>query len=151
MDAIDKKILQLLQEDSKRTIKEIAAEIGLSSTPVYDRIRKLEQAQVIKGYSVKLDRNKLGLPLLVFCNVNLNQHQHSYLVQFEKDIKQFEEVLECYHVAGIYDYLMKISVPDMEHYQMFVSYKLASLENIAKVQSSFVMTSIVEDGVFPMH
>lgn len=150
MDHHDKKIVSLLQKDAKLTIKEIAAKVKLSTTPVHERIKKLESSGVIKAYKARVDRKKIGLPLMVFCNVNLNQHQSSYIKQFEKDILQFNEVLECYHVAGIYDYLMKIAVSNMEHYQQFVADKLASLDNIAKVQSSFVMTTVIESEVYPL-
>lgn len=144
MDKIDFQILEHLQRDAKMTIKELAAKIHLSTTPVFERIKRMEADGVIKSYTAVLDRVKIGKTLLVFCNVSLNQHQASYIEQFEKDILQFNEVLECYHVGGMYDYLMKIAIGNMDEYQHFVTHKLASLDNIGKVQSSFVMTSVKE-------
>jgi len=142
IDSIDKSILALLQNDGKITFKEIASQLNLTTTPVYERIKRLERDGYIKSYKAILDRKKIGLNLLVFCNISLKEHQASYLSQFEKDIKKFNEVIACYHIAGMYDYLIKISVEDMDVYQYFIANKLANIKNIARVQSSFVMTEV---------
>ena len=142
IDSTDKLILALLQNDGKITFKEIASQLNLTTTPVYERIKRLEREGYIKSYKAILDRKKIGLNLLVFCNISLKEHQASYLSQFEKDIKKFNEVIACYHIAGMYDYLIKISVEDMDVYQYFIANKLANIKNIARVQSSFVMTEV---------
>ncbi len=142
IDSTDKSILALLQKDGKITFKEVASQLNLTTTPVYERIKRLEREGYIKSYKAILDRKKIGLNLLVFCNVSLKEHQASFLVQFEKDIKEFNEVIACYHIAGMYDYLIKISVQDMDVYQDFIANKLANIKNIARVQSSFVMTEV---------
>ena len=142
IDSTDKSILALLQKDGKITFKEVANQLNLTTTPVYERIKRLEREGYIKSYKAILDRKKIGLNLLVFCNVSLKEHQASFLVQFEKDIKEFNEVIACYHIAGMYDYLIKISVQDMDVYQHFMANKLANIKNIARVQSSFVMTEV---------
>jgi DNA-binding Lrp family transcriptional regulator len=142
IDSTDKLILALLQNDGKITFKEIASQLNLTTTPVYERIKRLERDGYIKSYKAILDRKKIGLNLLVFCNISLKEHQASYLSQFEKDIKKFNEVIACYHIAGMYDYLIKISVEDMDVYQYFIANKLANIKNIARVQSSFVMTEV---------
>ena len=142
IDPTDKSILALLQKDGKITFKEIASQLNLTTTPVYERIKRLEREGYIKSYKAILDRKKIGLNLLVFCNISLKEHQASFLVQFEKDIKEFNEVIACYHIAGMYDYLIKISVQDMDVYQHFMANKLANIKNIARVQSSFVMTEV---------
>lgn len=142
IDSTDKSILALLQNDGKITFKEIASQLNLTTTPVYERIKRLERDGYIKSYKAILDRKKIGLNLLVFCNISLKEHQASYLSQFEKDIKKFNEVIACYHIAGMYDYLIKISVEDMDVYQYFIANKLANIKNIARVQSSFVMTEV---------
>ena len=142
IDPTDKSILALLQNDGKITFKEIASQLNLTTTPVYERIKRLEREGYIKSYKAILDRKKIGLNLLVFCNISLKEHQASYLAQFEKDIKEFNEVIACYHIAGMYDYLIKISVEDMDVYQHFIANKLANIKNIARVQSSFVMTEV---------
>lgn len=144
MDKIDRSIMNLLQKDGKITIKEIAERLNLTTTPVFERIKKLEREGYIESYKAILNRKKVGLPLLVFCDITLNQHQTDYIKKFEKDIQKLPEVLECYHVAGMFDYLIKVTVKDMDVYQDFVANKLASLDNIGKVQSSFVMTAVKE-------
>lgn len=150
MDKIDRSILNLLQKNGKITIKEIAERLNLTTTPIFERVKKLEKEGYIKSYKAILDRKKAGLQLMVFCNVTLNLHQTDYLKKFEKDIQQFPEVVECYHVAGMFDYLIKIYAQDMESYQHFLSNKLASLENISKVQSSFVMTEVKDFSFLPI-
>ncbi|TSE09029.1 Lrp/AsnC family transcriptional regulator [Aquimarina algiphila] len=150
MDKIDRSILFLLQKDGKITIKEIAERLNLTTTPIFERVKKLERDGYIKSYKAIIDRKKVNLQLVVFCNVTLNLHQTDYLKKFEKDIQQFPEVAECYHVAGMFDYLIKIYAQDMERYQDFLSNKLASLENISKVQSSFVMTEVKDFSYLPI-
>ncbi len=150
MDKIDRSILFLLQKDGKTTIKEIAERLNLTTTPIFERVKKLERDGYIKSYKAILDRKKAGLQLMVFCNVTLNLHQTDYLKKFEKDIQKFPEVVECYHVAGMFDYLIKIYAQDMERYQDFLSNKLASLENISRVQSSFVMTEVKDFSYLPI-
>jgi len=150
MDKIDRSIVYLLQKDGKITIKEIAERLNLTTTPIFERVKKLEREGYIKSYKAILNRKKIGLQLMVFCNVTLNLHQTDYLKKFEKDIQQFPEVVECYHVAGMFDYLIKIYAEDMERYQDFLSNKLASLENISKVQSSFVMTEVKDSTYLPI-
>ncbi len=149
-DWIDYRILELLQEDAKLTIKEISDKLNLSKTPVFERIKKLEREKFIKGYQGKLDRRKLGLNLVVFCNVSLDAHQKAYLETFESDVQKLPEVVACYHVAGMYDYLLQVMVTDMISYQEFVTQKLASLPHINQVQSSFVMTEVKEFGSLPV-
>lgn len=150
MDKIDRSIVLLLQKDGKITIKQIAERLNLTTTPIFERVKKLEREGYIKSYKAILDRKKVGLQLMVFCNVTLNLHQTDYLKKFEKDIQQFPEVVECYHVAGTFDYLIKIYAENMERYQDFLSNKLASLDNISKVQSSFVMTEVKDFAYLPI-
>jgi len=142
LDNIDLGILNLLQQDGKMTVKELSTHLNLSPTPIYERIKKMEKEGVIVGYTVMIDRLKLNYNLLILCNVSLETHNKKFIQKFEKDICTFEEVLECFHIAGMYDYLLKILVKDMTEYQIFVTQKLASLENIGKVQSSFVLTEV---------
>lgn len=142
IDHYDRKILELLQSNAKLTIKEISSMIQLSVTPVFERIKKLEKEGYIRGYYARLNREKLGFNLMVICNVTLDTHQSQYIEKFESDVLHLEEVKACYHIAGTYDYLLMIVVKDVTEYQYFVSKKLASLEHIGKVQSSFVMKEI---------
>ncbi len=142
LDQIDLKILALLEKDSKLRTKEIAAEVGLSTTPVFERIKRLERSGIILGYRAKLNRKALGRSIMAICSISLNQHRTAYLKKFEEEIVDFSEVIECLHVAGQFDYLLRVMTPDMESYRNFVTIKLASLKNIAQVRSSFVMTEV---------
>jgi len=151
IDEMDRKILQLLQENAKYTIKEISSFLHLTPTPVFERIKKLEAEEYITGYEARLNRKKLGKNLLVFCQVVLESHHQDKINAFERDVLQFPEILECHHIAGNNDYLIKILVGDMDDYQDFIKNKLASLENIGKVQSSFVMSEIKSDSKIPIN
>lgn len=142
LDPIDLRILDLLQSDAKLTNKEVAAQLSMSTTPVYERIKKLEEKGYISRYVALVDRKKLGFPLVAFCNVSLKEHSNKYLQIFEREVLSLDEVIECYHIAGAFDYLLKVLAQDMGTYQDFIVNKLAKLENIGNVQSSFVMTEV---------
>jgi DNA-binding Lrp family transcriptional regulator len=150
IDAIDRSILRMLQQHSKMTIKEIAGKLNLTASPVFERIKRLEKEKYITSYRAVIDRKKIGLSLLVFCNISLIQHEAASIKKFEKDIQQFPEVIECYHIGGMSDYLIKVVAKDMDTYQHFVAKKLASVENIRQVQSSFVMTEVKSTADLPI-
>ncbi len=141
LDLTDKKILNLLQQNSKANIKEIALKIGLTQTPTYERIKRLEKTGVIKNYIAVLDKEKAGFTIEVFCQVTLLVHSKEMITRFENAINKIDEVMECFHVAGNYDYLLKIIVKDMNSYQAFLKNKLSVLDSVANVQSTFVMSS----------
>jgi Lrp/AsnC family transcriptional regulator, leucine-responsive regulatory protein len=142
LDRIDHRILEILQQDAKSTIKEIAGQLGMTTTPVYERIKRMEEDGYIQHYVALLDRKLLGYDTVAFCTLSLKEHAQPYLKKFEEDVKTLDEVVECYHIAGMYDYLLKVIVKDMEDYQRFIIDKLAALENIGNVQSSFIMQEI---------
>lgn len=142
LDKTDIQILGFLQKDSKLTNKEIAAQLNLTTTPVYERIKKMEREGVIDKYVALINPLKVGLQLTAFCNVSLKEHSKIFIEKFENEIATFPEVSECYHIAGMYDYLLRVVIADMSAYQNFIINKLATLENIGQVQSSFVMTKI---------
>ena len=148
MDLTDKHILNYLQHDAKLTNKEIADKLGKSVTPVYERIRRLEKEGYIRSYVALLDRQKAGISLLAFTNVQLKEHSYPMLKAFEKAIVKLPEVMECHHMTGSYDYLLRIGVRDMQEYQEFIINKLSRLANIGTVQSSFVMTEIKQETAF---
>lgn len=148
LDLTDKKILNLLQQNSKANIKEIALKIGLTQTPTYERIKRLEKAGVIKNYIAVLDKEKVGYTIEVFCQVTLLVHSKEMITRFENAINKIDEVMECFHVAGNYDYLLKIIVKDMNSYQAFLKNKLSVLDSVANVQSTFVMSSTKDSAGF---
>lgn len=147
-DTIDRKILNLLQLNSKINIKELALKTGLTQTPVYERIKRLEKSGIIKKYIAVLDKEKIGFTVEVFCQVTLLVHSKELINRFEKSVNKMDEVIECFHVAGNYDYLLKVIVKDMKNYQLFLKNKLSVLESVANVQSTFVMTSTKDNTIY---
>ncbi len=141
-DATDKHILTLLQSNAKLSAKEIADKIGLTVTPTYERLRRIEQSGVIKGTVALLDRQQLDKSTIAFCNVSLQVHSLKAIQGFERAAKKIPEIMECYHITGNYDYILKVAVRDMNHYQVFVTQKLAVIENVAQVHTNFVMTDV---------
>ncbi|MDP2068674.1 MAG: Lrp/AsnC family transcriptional regulator [Lutibacter sp.] len=150
LDLTDKKILNLLQQNSKANIKEIALKIGLTQTPTYERIKRLEKEGVIKNYIAVLDKEKVGYTIEVFCQVTLLVHSKEMITRFENAVNKIDEVMECFHVAGNYDYLLKIIVKDMSSYQAFLKNKLSVLDSVANVQSTFVMSSTKDNNGFSL-
>ena len=142
MDAIDKRILMALQNDAKANIKIIAEKSGLSVSPTFARIKKLEQLGYIKKYVALLDEVKIGKSIQVFCQVTLSIHSKEVIDNFKKQIAKLHDVMGCYHVSGNYDFLLKIAVKDMNEYQQFAVEKLSVIEGISNVQSTFVLEEI---------
>jgi Lrp/AsnC family leucine-responsive transcriptional regulator len=148
MDTIDKNLLQLLQEDTKKTNKELSLKLNLSVTAVYERIKKLEREGIIDKYVALLNRNKIDKGFVVFCHLKLLQHTKEFINQFEKEVVQLTEVLECFHVSGDYDYILKICVKDMEEYREFMVTKLTSLEHIGSTHSTFMIGQVKNSTAF---
>jgi len=142
MDKIDQAILEILTENSKLGTKEIAMQVGLTITPTYERIKRLEKSGVIKRYTVELDKASVGKNLQVFCQVSLKEHNLKLLKKFEDQVVNLPEVSACFHIAGDHDYALFIEVHDMIAYENFLREKLATIPSIANVQSSFVMSEI---------
>lgn len=142
LDAIDKKILELVQNDSKKTTKELSIKLNLSVTAVYERVRKLEREGIIEKYVALVNKTKVEKGFLVFCHLKLIQHSREYIQIFEKEVAQLSEVVECYHVSGDYDYILKIVVKDMEAYRQFLINKLTSLSHIGSTHSTFMIDEI---------
>ena len=150
-DEIDKKLMHLLQTDSKMTTKELSLKLHLSVTAVYERIKKLEREKVVKKYVALLDRNKVNKGFVVFCHIKLIQHTKEYLTTFENEVVQLSEVLECFHVSGDYDYILKICVGSMEEYREFMVTKLTTLQHIGSTHSSFMIGEVKNTTVFDLN
>ena len=127
-DDIDKKLLQLLQNDSKQTNKALANQLNLSVTAVFERIKKLENQGVISKYVVLVNKEKIDKSFVTFCHIKLIQHMQEYVIQFEKEVNKLTEVIECYHISGDYDYLLKVAVKDMEEFRKFMVEKLTNIK-----------------------
>lgn len=148
MDNTDKKILMLLQQNAKLNTKEIAVKVGLSVSPTFERIKKLEKQKLIKKYVAILDGQKVDKAILVYCQVSLSLHTRELIDDFKKQIGKLTEVMGCYHVSGNYDFLLKIAVKDMNDYQKFVIDKLSIIKGIANLQSSFVLEEVKNDTLY---
>lgn len=142
LDSIDKAILMELQRSAKLNTKEIAAKVGLSVTPTYERIKRLENQGIINSYVALLDKDKIGKSLEVFCHVTLKSHAKDVIQNFEKNIVELDDVVECYHVTGNSDYLVKVLVSNIKEYQEFIIDKISTIDNVSNVQSAFVMTNV---------
>jgi len=139
LDAKDVEILKLLQQNARITVKEIADTIHLSTTPVHERIKRLEQSGIITRYAAMLDAAKLGKKLMVICHVSLREHNKIAGSKFIRSMQAMPEVLECYSISGEFDFLLKVLTEDMETYYNFHVNKLSQVENVGHVQSTFVM------------
>lgn len=142
LDEKDKAILRVLQQDARLTNKELAARVHLSTTPVFERVKRLERMGFIRAYVTILDANKLDRGFAVFCSVKLRQLNADRANAFTEMVRQIPEVTECYNISGAFDYLLRIQSPDMRYYQQFLLNVLGHHDNIASLESTFVMEEI---------
>lgn len=147
IDETDKKILRHLQQDSKKTNKEISNSLGLSVTAVYERIKKLEREEVISKYAALVNPEKIERGFMVFCQIKLIQHKKDFLTRFEKEVASLPEVTECFHVSGDYDYILKVRVRDMDAYREFMVTKLTSLDHIGSTKSIFTISKVKQSTI----
>ena len=139
LDEKDKAILRLLQADAKITVREIAAKVHLSTTPVHERIKRMEDTGVILRYATLVDHSKVKKGLMAICYVSLKEHNKRSGAKFIRTIQELPEVVECYIISGEFDFLLKVTVDNMDDYYDFHVNKLGQVENIGHVQSTFVM------------
>ena len=142
LDDMDLRILRCLQDDAKMTTKQIAAKVNLSTTPVFERIKRLENEGYIKKYTAVLDPDKIGRGFMVFCSVKLKQMNRDIAKDFVSVIRNIPEVSACYNVAGEFDYILTIYAPDMKYYNDFIINVLGTIESIGSILSTFVMKEI---------
>ena len=142
LDTIDLQILRALQENARLTTKELAALVHLSTTPVFERLKRLEKSGFIQKYVAVLDAEKLGRGFTVFCSVKLKQMSRTAARNFVSVIRDIPQVAECYNISGEYDYLLKIQAPDMKYYNEFIINVLGNIDSIGSILSSFVMDEI---------
>lgn len=142
LDSIDKKLLHFLQKDSKQTNKELSHKLNLSVTAVYERIKKLERGGIISKHVALLDKKKVHKNFVTFCSIKLVQHSKDYVIDFEKQVTKLDEVLECYHISGDYDYLLKVIVADMDEFREFMVKKLTTISHIGSTHSAFMINEV---------
>jgi Lrp/AsnC family transcriptional regulator, leucine-responsive regulatory protein len=150
LDSIDKKILSLLQADSRITVVDLAQRVGLSATPCARRIQRMEAEGIIKGYVTALDQSLVGLPVNVFIFIKLERQIPDSLGTFEARIVQLPEVVDCYLMSGRFDYLLRVVAADIANFEAFLKTKLTSIEGIASVESSFALNQILHRDNLPI-
>ncbi|MDB9873940.1 Lrp/AsnC family transcriptional regulator [Flavobacteriaceae bacterium] len=148
LDEVDLKILRILQKDSKKTTKEIAKELHLTASPVYERIRRLEKKKYIKKYVALVDKKLVNQPITAICMVSLRYHDEGFIDTFDRQIRALSEVQECYHMAGKVDFFLKINLQSLDAYHEFVRLKLSKIDNIGVLESSFVLKEIFHSTEF---
>jgi len=139
LDNIDITILRTLQKNSRLTTKELAAKIHLSTSPAFERQKRLEREGYIKGYMAVVDAEKVGNGILVLCNIRLKQHTEDLIQQFMDAVKNIEEITECFNTSGDYDFLIKVYAKDMKDYQQFMQHTLGRIECVGSLHSVFVI------------
>ncbi len=147
LDAIDIAILRILQQNARTTVREIAVQVKLSTTPVHERIRRLETQGVIRQYATLLNPNLVNKGLMVICYVSLRQHNKSAGSKFIKSIMEMPEIIACYNISGEFDFMLKVVAENMDDYYHFHVNKLSQAENIGQLQSVFVMGVIKDTHV----
>jgi len=150
IDAIDRKIIALLQTDSRLTLQEIADQVGLTASPCHRRIGRLEHDGIITRYSAMVDQKAVGLPVSVFVSVKLERQKEKELEQFASAIAKWPEVVECYLMTGTRDYLMRVVAPDHMGYEQFLRQKLTRLDGVASIESSFALDQIKYSVALPL-
>jgi Lrp/AsnC family leucine-responsive transcriptional regulator len=142
LNDIDKQILNELQQNARLTNRELAEKLNLSTTPVFERIKKLEKKGIIRSYVALLDAGKVEKNLVAITQVKLDIHSKKLIEDFNKKIITFDEVMECYHTTGDADFILKIVVSDMDDYYRFIMDKLSQTTDVAHISTSFVLNEI---------
>lgn len=150
LDAIDRKLLALLQTDGRMSLTALAARVGLSPSPCLRRLRQLERAGIIARYVAVLDQHKVGLPVSVFVSIKLESQRQEALDRFTRAIARWPEVVECYLMTGPRDYLLRVVVADLAAYERFLKQKLTTVEGVASIESSFALEQVKYTHVLPL-
>ncbi|MBO4963958.1 MAG: Lrp/AsnC family transcriptional regulator [Prevotella sp.] len=151
LDKTDLLILQALQHNARLTNKELAAQVHLSPTPVFERWKRMEREGIIQRYVTILDADKLNQGFIVFCQVKLRRLNTDIANDFTERIMQIPEITECYNISGHFDYLLKIHSYNMKQYQQFLLNTLGRIESVASIESTFVMDEIKHDYGINLH
>jgi Lrp/AsnC family transcriptional regulator, leucine-responsive regulatory protein len=150
LDPIDKKILEKLQANAKITNSQLAQEIGLSPAPTLERVRKLENMGLIKSYHAQIDTAKLGLGVSIFVQISLSSHKKNQIKSFVDKINKIPEVVECHHITGVGDFLLKVVTKDIASYQELILEKLVDIDEIGNMQSMVILSTFKDNKVMPL-
>ena len=150
MDQIDRKLLQLLQQDGRVTAQALATRVGLSPSPCLRRIRIMEEKGIIRGYVALVDQKKVDLPVSVFISIKLERQREEELDAFNAAVSQWPEVVEAYLMTGQQDFLLRVVVSDLDAYERFLKTKLTRVEGVSSIQSSFALGQVKHTNVLPL-
>lgn len=150
LDKIDRKILEILQSDGRITNAQLSKEIGLSPAPTLERVKKLEQSGIIKSYHAKLDTAKINLGVSTFVQVTLRGHNKENIDEFLKEINVIEEVIECHHITGSGDFILKIMAKDIASYQKLMLEKVSDIKVVDSLQSLVILSTFKDSKVLPI-
>ena len=150
IDAIDRKILGILQDDCRITVADLAERVGLTASPCHRRIKILEEQGILKRYIALVDQKAVGLPVSVFISIKLERQKEEDLERFAKAIRGWPEVLECYLMTGHRDYLLRVVVSDLQAYERFLKQKLTRVSGISSIESSFALDQIKYSIALPV-
>lgn len=150
IDEIDRKIIAAVQNDGRISTHELATRVGLSPSPCARRVRLLEEAGIIKGYTAVIDQTKVGLPVSAFASIKLERQREESLDRFAEAIAGWPEVVDCYLMTGQRDYLMRVVVRDLAAYEQFLKDKLTRLEGVASIETSFALGQVKRSEALPL-
>ncbi|MDE7466690.1 MAG: Lrp/AsnC family transcriptional regulator [Muribaculaceae bacterium] len=151
LDEKDLEILAELQRNGRQTNKELSATVHLSTTPTFERVKRLEREGYIRGYTALLDAEKLQVGFVAFCYLKMKQHTYDNAMQIIEAVQRIPEIVECYNISGDYDFLLKIYTRDMKAYQKFLLRILGEIDCIGSLNSSFVLSEIKNNHQLPLH
>jgi Lrp/AsnC family transcriptional regulator, leucine-responsive regulatory protein len=149
MDNIDYKIIRELQTNGRLPVQNLAAAVNLTPSPCLRRLRMLEEAGVVRGYAAIVDEHLYGLPVTVFVRIRLDRHSEERVGRFERSIRSIGEILECYLLAGDFDYMLRVLVPDLKSYEDFIRERIHTIPGIAAIETSFAYGVVKKTPVFP--
>lgn len=150
LDKTDKAILRALQVNAKQTTKELADKVHLSTSPTFDRQKRLEREGYIKKYVALVDSRKVGNNIIIWCNIRLKQHTHDYIKEFMDAVQDIEEITDCYNTSGDFDFLIKVHTRDMEAYQDFMLNTLGKMHCLGSLNSVFVIGNVKSTTEVPI-
>jgi Lrp/AsnC family leucine-responsive transcriptional regulator len=150
LDAIDAKILTILQRDGNMTNSQLSKEIGLSPAPTLERVKKLENAGYIKSYHAKVDNHKVGLGVCTFVHITLTSHNKKSIDAFVQEINKIDEIIECHHVTGSADFILKVVSKDIASYQKLILNKISEIKEVDGMQSMVVLATFKETEAVPI-
>jgi Lrp/AsnC family leucine-responsive transcriptional regulator len=151
LDKIDFKILRILQENAKITNLQLSGEVGLSPAPTLERVKKLENAKLIKGYFTEVDEEALGIGIKAIIQITLTRQVENAISNFKKEISQMPEIMECYQVTGNADYILIVMLKDIRDFESLINTRLSKMEEIGQMQTMMILSKVKDSKVLPLH